>query len=45
MTTTYPNITTSPGFFWTSIIPKVSVATLSMCLFAEKNIAQKLLLF
>ena len=32
-------------FFWTSVIPKVFVATLSMCLFAEKDIAQKLLLF
>ena len=32
-------------FFWTSAIPKVFVATLSMCLFAEKDIAQKLLLF
>ena len=32
-------------FFWTSIIPKVFVETLSMCLFAEKDIAQKILLF
>ena len=32
-------------FFWTSVISKVFVATLSMCLFAEKDIAQKLLLF
>ena len=32
-------------FFWTSVIPKVFVATLSMCLFAEKDIVQKLLLF
>ena len=32
-------------FFWTSVIPKVFVAALSMCLFAENDIAQKLLLF
>ena len=32
-------------FFWTSVISKVFVATLSMCLFARKDIAQKLFLF
>ena len=32
-------------FFWTSVIAKVFVATLSMCLFAEKEIARKLVLF
>ena len=33
------------AFFWMSVIPKVFVATLSMCLFAEKDTAQKVLLF
>ena len=31
--------------FWMSVISKAFVATLSMCLFAEKDIEQKLLLF
>ena len=41
ITTTYPNMF-SLGL---SAISKVFVADLSMCLFAEKDIAQKLLLF
>ena len=32
-------------FFWTFVVRNVFVARLSMCLFAEKDIAQKLLLF
>ena len=41
ITTTYPNMF-SLGL---SVISKVFVAGLSMCLFAGKDIAQKLLLF
>ena len=41
ITTTYPNMF-SLGL---SVISKVFVADLSMCLFAEKDIAQKLFLF
>ena len=41
ITTTYPNMF-SLGL---SVISKVLVAHLSMCLFAGKDIAQKLLLF
>ena len=41
ITTTYPNMF-SLGL---SAISKAFVADLSMCLFAEKDIAQKLLLF
>ena len=41
ITTTYSNMF-SLGL---SVISKVFVADLSMCLFAEKGIAQKLLLF
>ena len=41
ITTTYPNMF-SLGL---SAISKVFVADLSMCLFAEKDIAQKLFLF
>ena len=32
-------------FFWMSVISKVFVSTLSMCLFDGKYIAQKLFLF
>ena len=41
ITTTYPNMF-SLGL---SVISKIFVAYLSRCLFAEKDIAQKLLLF
>ena len=41
ITTTYPNM----FFLGLSVISKVLVAHLSMCLFAGKDIAQKLLLF
>ena len=41
ITTTYPNIV----YLGLSVISKVFVADLSMYLFAEKYIAQKLLLF
>ena len=41
ITTTYPNMFS----FGLSVIYKVVVADLSLCLFAGKDIAQKILLF